>query len=193
MDQDSNSIHVQRIVSSNDVLLRDFAQLLHQQTGTESIEESLNGIHQSLQLFDFLGAESNYGGEKDKNVSSREKLRQSHFFIAHVGDAPAGYIAVQRIPKADARGGFYFVDELFVSENFRRRGVGRRLLNRVQSLLCEVGDAAGVRLLVRCENDRAQQLYRNEGFVLSETLFGQYYPVTQQKLQQQEQQTANTE
>ena len=183
---DQGSIHVQRIVSSNGDLLRDFAQLLHQQNGTESIEESLNGIHQSLQLFDFLGADSNYGGEKSPP-------RQSHFFIAHVGDAPAGYIAVQRIPKADARGGFYFVDELFVSENFRRRGVGRRLLNRVQSLLCEAGDAAGVRLLVRCENDRAQQLYRNEGFVLSETLFGQYYPVTQQKLQQQEQQTANTE
>ncbi|MBI3731926.1 MAG: GNAT family N-acetyltransferase [Chloroflexi bacterium] len=89
--------------------------------------------------------------------------------MARVAGTPAGYAAVAHVPKADARTGFLFVDELYVLRAFRRRGVARALLQRIKALARERG-LAGVRLLVRPENDAARRLYREDGFSEQATL-----------------------
>jgi ribosomal protein S18 acetylase RimI-like enzyme len=89
--------------------------------------------------------------------------------LARVGDQPAGLAAVARLPKADARGGFLFVDELTVLPAYRRLGVATALLRHVKALAAELG-LAGVRLLVRPENEAARRLYRRLGFDESATL-----------------------
>ncbi len=93
--------------------------------------------------------------------------------LARLDGEPAGYLLAVRIPKADARVGFLFVDELYVLPAFRRRGVARALLRRVQSLAVELG-LAGVRLLVRPENTPARRLYRQGGFTEHESVFCQW-------------------
>ncbi len=65
--------------------------------------------------------------------------------------------------------------ELFVDNNFRRRGIGAALLEYAKKL-CVTLELAGVRLLVRNENTNAQQLYKKTGFELSTTMFGQWLP-----------------
>jgi aminoglycoside 3-N-acetyltransferase I len=89
--------------------------------------------------------------------------------LARVDDQPAGLAAAARLPKADARAGFLFVDELTVLPAYRRRGVATALLRHTLALAAELG-LAGVRLLVRPENEAARRLYRALGFDESATV-----------------------
>jgi ribosomal protein S18 acetylase RimI-like enzyme len=122
----------------------------------------------------FLAAD---GGE-----AAREELRAARarhdlladegawVLLARVGEAPAGAALAVRVPKWDSRAGFLFLDELLVLRPFRRRGVARALLGRVEALARELG-LAGVRLLVRPENAGARRLYAAAGFRQSQAMF----------------------
>jgi ribosomal protein S18 acetylase RimI-like enzyme len=90
--------------------------------------------------------------------------------LALAEEQPAGAAVVVRIPKADARRGFLFVDELSVLPHFRRQGVARALLNHIEHLAQALG-LAGVRLLVRPENAAARRLYQQAGFRENESVF----------------------
>ena len=90
--------------------------------------------------------------------------------LASVGASAAGYALVVRIPKADARVGFLYVDELYVLALYRRMGVAAALLAQCESVARDWG-LHGIRLLVRPENDTARQLYRGAGYSESTTTF----------------------
>jgi len=107
-----------------------------------------------------------------RRASKFDFLRSDSFWLAlaQVNGEPAGYAAVCRIPKADARAGFLFVDEVYVLPAQRRQGVALALLERVSQLACELG-LAGVRLLVRPQNEAARRLYQAAGFSEHETVF----------------------
>ena len=79
-------------------------------------------------------------------------------FVAEVGGTPAGYVAVDLTPSA-AR-----VDQLFVSPEHEREGVGRRLLEYAEGYAISQG-AATLQVVVEDENRRAQDFYRGRGFV----------------------------
>jgi ribosomal protein S18 acetylase RimI-like enzyme len=91
--------------------------------------------------------------------------------LAYVEGEPAGYAVICRIPKADERAGFLFVDALHVLRAYRRRGVARALLARVDEMARELG-MHGVRLLVRPNNELARSLYRQAGFEEYATILG---------------------
>ncbi len=118
----------------------------------EAAETGAQGFRRSLDAYNWLRSE-NY-----------------RLLVAYVNQEAAGYALCVRVPKADERIGFLFVDELFVLPPFRRQGVASALLKRVQSLAVEMG-LAGVRLLVRTGNEAARELYRRAGFRQSETIF----------------------
>ncbi|MBC7258369.1 MAG: GNAT family N-acetyltransferase [Chloroflexi bacterium] len=101
-------------------------------------------------------------------------LRGDGFWVllARVGGEPAGFAHVCRIPKADSRRGYLYVDELFVHPAHRRKGVAMALLNHAADLSRELG-LAGVRLLVRSENAAARALYRKAGFQEHSTILCQ--------------------
>ncbi|MGB9724294.1 MAG: GNAT family N-acetyltransferase [Chloroflexia bacterium] len=121
----------------------------------EAAERAEAGLRRSLEAWDWTRSESCF------------------LFLALVGGEAAGYALAVRIPKADERTGFLFIDELYVLPAFRRRGVARALLRRFQALAGELG-LAGVRLLVRPENTPARKLYRTLGLVEHETIFGEW-------------------
>ncbi|KAL9655174.1 hypothetical protein ABK040_008949 [Willaertia magna] len=88
---------------------------------------------------------------------------------------PLGFSSVIQIPKLNKKLGYLYVDELFVSANHRKQGIGSILLTEIkQQVNDENLQVAGVRLLVRKENEIAQSAYQKNDFQLSETLFGQY-------------------
>jgi ribosomal protein S18 acetylase RimI-like enzyme len=93
--------------------------------------------------------------------------------LARVDGEPAGNLLAVRIPKTDARVGFLYVDELYVLPAYRRLGVARALLTRLQALAGELG-LAGVRLLVHPDNEPARDLYRSCGFREDQPIFCQW-------------------
>jgi ribosomal protein S18 acetylase RimI-like enzyme len=110
------------------------------------------GLHQALERYDFSRSDCFWT------------------LLATWNAEPAGYAAVCRIPKADARAGFLFIDELHVRQAYRRRGIARALLAHVEGLAQELG-LAGVRLLARPENSAARRLYRSAGFAEGPSIF----------------------
>lgn len=137
-------------------LLYAFVRALEGESSNDpgAAERAVADVQQSRKRFDFLNSDSFWT------------------LVAVVGGTPVGYAAVCRIPKADVRAGFLFVDELHVLQSFRRRGVATALLKHTVRLADELG-LAGVRLLVRPENKAARHLYRAAGFSESPTLFCQ--------------------
>jgi ribosomal protein S18 acetylase RimI-like enzyme len=79
-------------------------------------------------------------------------------FVAEVDGAAAGYVAVE-LTEASAR-----VDQLFVSPEHEREGVGRRLLEHAEGYAISQG-AATLQVIVEDENRRAHDFYRGRGFV----------------------------
>ena len=130
------------------------AALLEAFLQAEGGAAAVAGLHSARARFDLLESDSFW------------------LLLALADDQPAGLAAVARLPKADARAGFLFLDELTVLPAYRRRGVARALLRRVIALSEALG-LAGVRLLARPENEAARRLYRALGFEESATVFGQ--------------------
>jgi GNAT superfamily N-acetyltransferase len=79
-------------------------------------------------------------------------------FVAEVGGAPAGYVAVE-LTEVSAR-----VDQLFVSPEHEAEGVGKRLLEYAEGYAISQG-AATLQVVVEDGNRRAHDFYRGRGFV----------------------------
>lgn len=79
-------------------------------------------------------------------------------FVAEVGGAPAGYVAVE-LTEVSAR-----VDQLFVSPEHEAEGVGKRLLEYAEGYAISQR-AATLQVVVEDENRRALDFYRGRGFV----------------------------
>lgn len=77
----------------------------------------VKGLYRSLQTFNLLESDSFW------------------LFLARVDGNPVGYLTTVRIPKADDRIGVLYIDELYVLETYRRRGVGSALVQEV----CRIG------------------------------------------------------
>jgi len=107
-------------------------------------QASVDGLHKSLQSFDFLSSDSHW------------------LLAAELGGQYVGYLTAVRIHKADSRVAVLFVDELLVLAEYRRRGVATALWREVQSLAQEIG-ASRIRLLVDADNHAAREFYRNVG------------------------------
>ena len=129
-------------------------------------------VRLSLSRFDFTQSASSRlllasVGDDPTGASSPASGAAIRVAGSHV---PAGYALVVRIPKADARVGFLYVDELYVLALYRRMGVAAALLAQCESVARDWG-LHGIRLLVRPENDTARQLYRGAGYSESTTTF----------------------
>jgi ribosomal protein S18 acetylase RimI-like enzyme len=104
--------------------------------------------------------------EPKARAALAQLFADERFGVAHLilfGEEPAGYLVVTFGFSIEFGGRDAFVDELFVREEFRGRGVGKAALGRAE----EVCRARGIRALhleVERANERAQTLYRKSGF-----------------------------
>jgi ribosomal protein S18 acetylase RimI-like enzyme len=79
------------------------------------------------------------------------------FIAAFAGDEPVGFAFGYELPRRHGRPTVFFVYEVEVDERYRRRGIGRRLL---EALLAGRGDAF---VLTEPDNDAANALYASLG------------------------------
>ncbi len=98
----------------------------------------------------------------DRGADQRtlDVLEAATVFVAEVGGSPAGYVALA-LTEAAAR-----VDQLFVSPEHEREGVGKRLLEHAEGYAISQG-AAILQVVVEDENRRAHDFYRGRGFVFA--------------------------
>ncbi len=85
-------------------------------------------------------------------------LEQETVFVAEVGGAPAGYVALA------AAGEAIRVDQLFVSPEHEAEGVGRQLLEFAEGYAIAEG-AHTLQVVVARGDRRAHDFYRGRGFV----------------------------
>lgn len=88
-------------------------------------------------------------------------------WLFRVGDDVVGYTAVTVCYSLEFAGRYALLDELYVREGWRGRGIGAGALELVAEACRELGVAA-VRLEVDTWNTRAMALYRRLGFELQE-------------------------
>ena len=88
-------------------------------------------------------------------------------WIFRVGGEAVGYVAVTVCFSLEFAGRYALVDELYVREAHRGRGIGARALEVVAEA-CPALDVSALRLEVDLWNTRAMELYRRLGFALQE-------------------------
>jgi ribosomal protein S18 acetylase RimI-like enzyme len=88
-------------------------------------------------------------------------------WLFRVGGDVVGYVAVTVCYSMEFAGRYALIDELYVREGWRGRGIGARALELAAEACRELG-AAAVRLEVDTWNTRAMALYRRLGFALQE-------------------------
>ncbi|HET7232078.1 MAG TPA: GNAT family N-acetyltransferase [Longimicrobium sp.] len=105
---------------------------------------------------------------------SREAVRTlladpalGRIWLFRVGGDVVGYTAVTVCYSLEFAGRYALVDELYVREGWRGRGIGARALELAADACRELGVAA-VRLEVDTWNTRAMALYQRLGFDLQE-------------------------
>ncbi len=86
-----------------------------------------------------------------------------YIFAARTEGKLVGYITVTLIPKPDPRLGTLYIDELWVSDAYRRRNVAKRLMNEVLKLSRKM-NMWKVRLYVEEDNEAARNFYKEVGF-----------------------------
>jgi len=126
-------------------LWRDIEREEHLEDG-EAGERAVRGSRRSLSEFDYLDTDSFW------------------IFAAEAGHRYVGYAAAARIPKADARVGFLYIDELYVLADYRNQGHATRIMEMAvtHAVNARLG---GVRLLVDPVNTAARRLYEKLGLV----------------------------
>ncbi|EFC41104.1 N-acetyltransferase [Naegleria gruberi] len=152
----------------------------------ENIHSTQNKLHENLLVLLKEQFESENRMEEDANLHLESFLDNmkntgmisNTFWVLIVENderEACGFICLCFLPKLNKKNGYLYVDELFVREKFRRCGIASILLDETKKIAKNL-NMAGVRLLVRNENLKAQALYQKSGFSLSETLFGQFIP-----------------
>ena len=90
--------------------------------------------------------------------------------IAFVEDTPAGFLCGQRLRSMCYDVDYVEITELFVAEEFRRRGVASRLMGFLEGYYREQGIHA-FQLFTGGDNRTAQALYAKLGFFRTDEVF----------------------
>jgi GNAT superfamily N-acetyltransferase len=95
--------------------------------------------------------------DRGADATTLAVLERETVFVAEVGGAPAGYVALDQNEQAVR------VDQLFVSPEHEAEGVGRQLLEFAEGYAIWQ-DARVLQVVVESADDRALAFYRGRGF-----------------------------
>ena len=97
-----------------------------------------------------------------------ERPELGFYLVAESSDSDAGIVGCLMITYewSDWRNGvFWWIQSVYVRSEHRGSGVFSTLYREVESLAADSGDAAGIRLYVEHDNQRAQRTYQSLGMV----------------------------
>jgi GNAT superfamily N-acetyltransferase len=105
--------------------------------------------------------------DRDAARSSMERLVSDHSlgraWVIRSGDETVGYCVLTLGYSLEFRGRSAFIDELFIKEGYRGKGIGTRALQFLKDTALALGVTV-LRLEVERKNVDAQRLYRKAGF-----------------------------
>lgn len=131
-------------------------------------------------LFDgyrqFYGRDSNLPAAK-QFLSDRFNHAESVLFIAHDGSNPVGFTQLYPSFSSVSLGRIFILNDLFVNELGRRKGVGTALLCAAVEYAKAVG-AIRLALSTALTNTAAQTLYESEGWERDDDFF-YVFPIQQ--------------
>ena len=85
------------------------------------------------------------------------------YFIVEVGGEFAGQLLITREWSDWRNGHFWWIQSVYVLEQFRGAGIFRALFNHVHALATAQPDVCGLRLYMEAHNARARQAYEKLG------------------------------
>ena len=88
-------------------------------------------------------------------------------WLIEVDGAPAGYVVLTYGFSLEYHGRDALIDEFFIAESLRGRGVGQQTLEFVAAF-CRAQGIRAIHLAVDYKNERAQHVYRQFGFAAQE-------------------------
>lgn len=124
----------------------------------ETIIEMIN----ELWTYDDIVAERDNINRAVDLIFSQPSLAEIH--LLYEGDEVAGYFILVTSFSIEYGGLYVILDELFVREPFRRRGLGRQIINFVLDRCREQGWLA-IEAMADEKNKMAQYFYGSHGFV----------------------------
>lgn len=86
------------------------------------------------------------------------------YLVAEIGGEVAGSLMVTTEWSDWRNGDFWWVQSVYVTPQFRRRGVFRALYGEIRRMARETAQVCGCRLYVEKDNDTARAVYRRRGF-----------------------------
>lgn len=142
----------------------------------------LSDIEELVPLFD--GYRQFYGRTSDLEAArgfllARFNHSESVLFIAHEGNIPVGFTQLYPSFSSAALARTFILNDLYVSESSRRKGVGALLIAAVVDFAKSLG-AARLTLSTETTNEAAQALYQSLGWKKDEQFLVYHYAVPAQ-------------
>jgi diamine N-acetyltransferase len=121
-----------------------------------------------LDLMSEFYAESGYRVDHERAGAAFADLladqRLGQVWLIHADSGPVGYVVLTLGYSMEYGGADAFVDDLFIQAPHRGRGLGKLTLAEVRAA-CVARGVRALHLEVGRDNDAAQALYRQAGFV----------------------------
>ena len=127
-------------------------------TVREASPEDAADLARMLDLFDTMGATPD-------QVAARMLTCQNVLttFIGELDGQPVGFACLRLIPHLQGDEPYAELTDIYVDAPFRRQGVARALIARVE-LAARAGGAGGLVIITGFDNEGAQTAYRASGY-----------------------------
>lgn len=137
------------------------------------IKAELTDLNQVATLFNdyriFYDQPSNMEGATSF-IKERMTMKESVIFLALDGEIPMGFVQLYPIFTSVGMNRKWLLNDLFVSADYRRHGVGKALMNAAKKL-AEETKAAGILLETTKDNNKAQALYESVGYEKEDSVY----------------------
>ncbi len=140
----------------------------------------LSDIEALVPLFD--GYRQFYASPSDipavrKFLLARFNHGESVLFIAHEGNTPVGFTQLYPSFSSVSLARVFVLNDLFVHEQARRKGVASKLMSAVTEFAKSLG-AVRVSLSTATTNEAAQSLYQSAGWKRDEQFFVYHFTIS---------------
>lgn len=117
----------------------------------------------------FYGKQSDTEGAK-AFIEERIQLNESVIYLAMDEGRPMGFVQLYPIFTSVGMSRKWLLNDLYVTKNYRRQGVGKALMNQAKEFALET-KAAGILLETTKDNEKAQALYESLGYQKEDTVY----------------------
>lgn len=112
---------------------------------------------------DFFGYDFNKASRQKALAQFIQHPQLGHLWVVRCGEDLVGYLALTAGFTFDHGGKDAFIDELYLAESFRNKGIGKQLMEHVEIEAKQLGYRA-LYLEVEEDNSQAKKLYEQMGF-----------------------------